>query len=176
MFGSLPGRGGGGLVECCLPLVLAHVAGPFSSCPPVHAGDTLVRLGRPAERVRAGGQRSYGGGVRLGRVAVGRFEPLAGGGQVLGGVPVSVPELLKPPADGIKPNNDLPLTAWRAPGLVVHASRHAFSSPEVLSDRAHLAGLGVARAPGVPCLPLRLGRNERARPLSRGPRLRSAQT
>ena len=128
MFGSLPGRSGGSPVKCCLPLVLAYVAGPFSSCPPVHAGDTLVRLGR---------------------VAVGRFDPLGGGGQVLGGVPVSVPELLKPAANGIKPNNDLPLTAWRAPGLVVHASRHDCSSPGVLSDHAHSAGLGVARSPGV---------------------------
>jgi hypothetical protein len=41
-FGSLPVRGRGSPVECCLPLV--------------QAGDALVSLGRLAERLRAGGQ------------------------------------------------------------------------------------------------------------------------
>ena len=125
LFGSLSGRGGGTPVLCCLPLVLAHVAEPFRCCPPVQAGDTIVSLGRPAERPRAGGQRLYGGSVRPRRVALGRFEPLAGVGQVPSGVPVSLSELLKPHADGAKPGVDLPVTAWRGPGLAVHDSQHA---------------------------------------------------
>jgi hypothetical protein len=55
-FGSLPVRGGSSPVECCLPLVLAHVADPCRCRPLVEAGDTLVRLGCPAERLRSGGQ------------------------------------------------------------------------------------------------------------------------
>jgi hypothetical protein len=119
-FGSLPVRGGSSPVDCCLPLVLAHVADPCRCCPLEDAGDTLVRLGRPAERLRASGQHECGGSVRLGRMALGRFQPRAGGGG-----PVSFSELLKPRADGVKPSVDLPPTAWRWPGLAVHASQRA---------------------------------------------------
>ena len=93
-FGSLPVRDGGSPVERCLPLVPEHVADPCRCCPFVHADDTLVRLGRPAERLRAGGQHFHGSSVRLGRVAPGRFQPLpGGGGPALDSVPVSFPEL-----------------------------------------------------------------------------------
>ena len=118
-FGLLPIRGGSSPVECCLPLVLAHVADPCRCCPLVQAGGTLVRLGRPAERLRAGDQPLCGGSVSLGCLALGCFQPVAGGCG-----PVSFPELLKPRADGVKPGVDLPLTAWRWPGLAVHASQH----------------------------------------------------
>ena len=111
-FGSLPVRGGSSPVECYLPLVLVHVADPCRCCPLVHAGGTFVRLGRPAELLRAGGQRHCGGSVRLGRVTLGRFQPLAnGGGLALNGVPASFSELLKPPADSGKPGVDLPPAA-----------------------------------------------------------------
>jgi hypothetical protein len=71
-FGSLPVRGGSGPVEPCLPLVPGHVADPGRCRPRMHVGGTLVRLGRMAERLRAGGQHLYGGSVRLGRVALSR--------------------------------------------------------------------------------------------------------
>ena len=107
-FGPLPVRGGRGAVEYCLPLVPAHIADPCRCRSLVHAGDTLVRLGRPAERLRAGGQHLYGGSVRLGRVALGRFQPLTGrGGLALNGVPVPFSEPLKPRADSVKPSVDL---------------------------------------------------------------------
>jgi len=126
MCGSLPVPGRSGPVECCLPLVLVHVADSRLCCLFVHDGDPLVRLGGPEKRVRAGGQHLYGGLVRLGRVPLGRFQPLAGGADpVLNGVPVSVSELLKPPADSVKPGVDILSTAWRWPGLVVHTSQHA---------------------------------------------------
>lgn len=87
------------------------------------AGDSLMRLRRPEERLRAGGQHLCRGSVRLGRVALGRFQPLSGvGGPALKGLLVSFSELLKPRADGLKPGVDLPLTASRGPGLAVHAS------------------------------------------------------
>jgi hypothetical protein len=78
--GSQPVCGGGGPVVCCLPLVLGHVADPGRGCPFLDAGDAVVRLGRPAECLRAGGLDLYGGSLRLGRVAPGGFQPLAGGG------------------------------------------------------------------------------------------------
>ena len=125
-FGSLPVRGGSSPVECCLPLVPGHVADPGRCCPLVHADDTLVRLGRPAERLHTGGQHLDGSSARLGRVAAGRCQPLAGDpGLPLHGVPVSFSELPKPVADGVKPFVDLLPTAWRWPGLPVHASQHA---------------------------------------------------
>jgi len=89
----------------------------------VHAGGTLVRLGRLAERLRAGGEHLGSGCVRLGRMALGRFHSLAGsGGPVLNGVPVSFPELLEPRPDGLKPSVDLSPATWLGPGLAVHAS------------------------------------------------------
>src|SRR5262249_41216331 len=63
-FGSLVIRDGSGPVEFCLPLVPAHVADPCRRCPVVHAGRTLTRLGRMAERLSAGGQPFCGGRVR----------------------------------------------------------------------------------------------------------------
>jgi hypothetical protein len=86
-FGSLPVRGSGGPVVGCVPLVQSHIADPGRCCPLVHAGDTLVCLGRPAERLGAGGLDLHGGSLRLGRVAPGRFQPLAGGGGVAGSAP-----------------------------------------------------------------------------------------
>jgi hypothetical protein len=64
-----------------------------------------------------------GGGVRLGRVAPGRFQPLAerGGPAPIGG-PVSFSERPEPRANGVEPGVDLPPTAWQGPGLAVHAS------------------------------------------------------
>ena len=62
----------------------------------------------------------------LGRVALSRFQPLAGGvGRALNGVPVSFHEPLKPRADGIQPGVNLPLAIWQGPGLAVHAFQHA---------------------------------------------------
>jgi hypothetical protein len=125
-IGSLPVRGGGSPVQCCLPLVLAHVADPCRCCSLVNARGALVRLGRPVERVCAGGEHLRGGGERLGRMALSCIHPLArGGGLGLDGVPASFPELLQPGADGLKPSVDLPLTAWRGPRLAVHTFQHA---------------------------------------------------
>jgi len=124
--GSLPVRGGGSPVQCCLPLVLAYVAHPCRRCSLVNACGTLVRLGRPVERVCAGGEHLRGGSKRLSRMTLSRVHPLArGGGLALNGVPASFPELLQPRADGLKPSVDLPLTAWRGPRLAVHTSQHA---------------------------------------------------
>ena len=47
-----------------------------------------------AERLHTGGLHFYDGSVRLGRMAPGRFHPLAGGGRALRAAPVSFPELL----------------------------------------------------------------------------------
>jgi hypothetical protein len=80
MLGSLTVCGGSSPVERCLALVLAHVAGAGRRCPLMHAGDPLVRVGRPAERRRAGGQQLSGGSLRHGRVAQGCFQPVAGRG------------------------------------------------------------------------------------------------
>jgi len=63
------------------------------------------------ERLRAGGQHLCGGGVRLGGMALGRFQPLLGGGAALIGGPASFSQLLKPRADGVKAIVDLPPTA-----------------------------------------------------------------
>jgi hypothetical protein len=121
-FGSLVIRDGSGPVEFCLPLMPAHVADSCRRCPIVHAGSTLMRLGRMAERHSAGGQHFCGGGVRLRGAALGRCHPLAGGsGPALAGVQISFPERLKPRADGIEPGVDLPPTALRGRRLAVHA-------------------------------------------------------
>jgi len=40
-FGAPPVRGGGGPVECCLPLVPDHVADPRRCCSLVHARGTF---------------------------------------------------------------------------------------------------------------------------------------
>lgn len=125
-FGSLPVRGGSSPVECSLLLVHAQVADPCRRYPLVHAGDTLVRLGRVAERLRAGGQQLCSGSVRLGGMAPGRFQPITGrGGPAPNGVPVSFPQLLKPRAEGVKPGIDLPPTARHGLRLAVHISQHA---------------------------------------------------
>jgi hypothetical protein len=125
-FGPVPVRDGSGPVECCLPLVSGHVADSFRCCPLVHAGGTLVRLGRMAERLHAGGQHFCCGSVRLSSMALSHCQPLAGGdiSAAPNGVPasVSVSELLKPRADGIEPSVDLPPTVWRWLGLAVHVS------------------------------------------------------
>jgi len=64
--------------------------------------------------------------MRLGRMAQGRFQPLAGRGNLAPlGVSVSFSELAKPRADGVKPGVDLLPTAGRGLWLVVHASQHA---------------------------------------------------
>ena len=121
-FGSLVIRDGSGPVEFCLPLVPVHVADPCRRCPLVHAGGTLMRLGRMAERLSAGGQHFCGGSVRLRGVALGRCHPLAGGtGPALAGVQVSFPERLEPRADSIEPGVDLPSAARRGRRLTVHA-------------------------------------------------------
>ena len=122
-FGSLPVRGGSGLVDCCLPLVTADVAAPCRSCSLVHAGGTVMRLGRIAERFRAGGQHFCGGNVRLDRMAPGRFHPLArGGGPAPHGLPVSFSERVEPRADGVEPSVNLPPALRRGHRLTVHAS------------------------------------------------------
>jgi len=78
----------------------------------VQAGDTFVRLGRHVEGHHAGSQHLCGSSLRLGRVALRRFQPLAGGDcPAPRGVPVFVSEFLKPCAEGVKPGADLPLTA-----------------------------------------------------------------
>jgi hypothetical protein len=55
-----------------------HVTDPGRCRLLVRAGGSLVRLGRMAERSRAGGQHQHCGSVRLGRMPLGRFHPLAG--------------------------------------------------------------------------------------------------
>ena len=125
-FGPLPVRGGSTPVQCCLSLVHAPVTDPCHCCPLVHAGDTLMRLRRIAERLRAGGQHLHGSSVRLCRVTLGRLQPLTGvGGPAPNGVPVPFSELPKPLAYGVKPGIDLPPTGWQWPGLAVHAFQHA---------------------------------------------------
>jgi hypothetical protein len=119
-FGSLPVRGGSGPVERCLPLVPLHVANPIRCCSVVQAGGTFMRLGRVAERLRAGGQHFCGGSVGLHRVALGCCEPLAGGGGPAFPVPFS--ERLKPRMDGAKSGVDLLPTVLREPRLAVHVS------------------------------------------------------
>jgi len=122
-FGTLPVRGGGSAMERSLPFVPVHVADPSGCCSLVHAGGTLVRLGRVAERFRAGGQHSCGGSVRLGRVAFGRCHPLPGrGGPPRDAEHVSFSEHLKPRADGVEPGVDVPPTVWQGRGLAVHTS------------------------------------------------------
>lgn len=78
-FGSLPVCGGSSPVQRCSLLMHVHIADPFRGCPLVHAGGSLVRPGRMAERLHRGGQHLYGGSVRLGRMVPGRFHPLAAG-------------------------------------------------------------------------------------------------
>jgi hypothetical protein len=63
------------------------------------------------KRLHAGGQHLRGGSMRLGGVALGRFQPLARGCPALIGGPASVSQLLKPRADGLKAMVNLPLTA-----------------------------------------------------------------
>jgi len=129
-FGSLAVCGGSSPVQCCLPLVPAHVADPGRCCLVVQAGDTLVRLSRTTERLHAGGQHLRGGSMRLSRVALGRCQPLAGGGgPALIGVLVSFSKLLYPRADGVKPGFDLPPAAWQGTGLAIVASQHAPPAP-----------------------------------------------
>jgi hypothetical protein len=71
-----------------------------------------VRLGRVAERLGAGSQHLRGGSVRLNRMPLGGFQPLAGGsGPAPSGVQASLPELLKSRADGVKPSVDVPPAA-----------------------------------------------------------------
>lgn len=120
-FGSLPVRGGSGPVECCLPLVLEHVANPIRCRRVVQARGTLVRLGRMAERLRTGGQNLCDGSVRLHRVAPGRCQPLAGGGApAIADLQAPFSKRLKPRADGVKPGVDLLPTVQRELGLAVH--------------------------------------------------------
>ena len=124
-FGSPPVLRGSGPLKCCLPLMLTHVADPRRRCLLVQASGTLVSLGRVTERLHTGGQHLCGGSVRLGGMAPGRFQPLAGGGPALIGTLASFFQLLKPRADGVQAIVDLPPTAWPGPGLGVHASQHA---------------------------------------------------
>jgi hypothetical protein len=108
-----------------LPLVLTPVADPGRRRLLVQAGSTLVSLGRMTECLHAGGQRPCRGSVRLGGMALGCFQPLAGGGLGPIGAPASLSQLLKPRADGGKAIVDLPSASWPVPGLAVHASQHA---------------------------------------------------
>lgn len=122
-FGPLPVRDGGGPVERRLPLVPGRVADPFRRCPVVHVGGTIVRLGRVPESLRAGGQHLRGGNVRLGRISLGRGQPLPGsGGPVTAGVRASFSECPEPGADGVKPGVDLLPTLQREPALALHVS------------------------------------------------------
>lgn len=67
--------------------------------------------------------------MRLGRMALGRLQPLtADTGPAPDGVPVSFSKLLKPRAEGLKPNVDLPPTGWQGPRLPVHAFQHAYGT------------------------------------------------
>ena len=101
-FGTLPVRGGGSAMERSLPFVPVHVADPSGCCSLVHAGGTLVRLGR---------------------VAFGRCHPLPGrGGPPRDAEHVSFSEHLKPRADGVEPGVDVPPTVWQGRGLAVHTS------------------------------------------------------
>ena len=63
------------------------------------------------ERLHTGGQHLCGSGVRLGGMALGRFQPLLGGGPALIEGPASFSQLLKPRADGVKAIVDLLPTA-----------------------------------------------------------------
>jgi len=99
-FGSLPVRSRGSPVEYRSLLVLGHLADPGRCQPLVQAGDTLVSLGRRAERLYAGGQHQGSGSVCLGGMALGRFQPLADGGLAFIGSPAPFSQLLKPRADG----------------------------------------------------------------------------
>jgi hypothetical protein len=129
-FGSPQVRGGSGPVQRCFLLMRVHVADPCRCCLSVQAGDTLVRLGRMAERLHAGGQHLGGGGMCRSRVALGRCQPLAGrGSSVPRGVPVSFAELLYPRADSGKPGVDLPPTACQGPRLTVGATQHVPPAP-----------------------------------------------
>jgi hypothetical protein len=105
-FGSLPVCGGSSPVQRCSLLVHVHVANPFRGRPLVHAGGSLVRPGRMAERLHRGGQHLYGGSVRLGRMVPGRFHPLPAG-PASSAARVSVPEFLKPRANRVKAGVDL---------------------------------------------------------------------
>ena len=107
-------------MQRCSLLVLVQIADPLRPCPLVHAGGSLVRLGRMAERLHRGGQDLYGGSMRLGRVVPGRFHPLADG-PAPHAARVSVPEFLKPRADGVQAGVDLLPAARRGPGLDVRA-------------------------------------------------------
>ena len=63
------------------------------------------------ERLHTGGQHLCGGSMRLNGMALGRFQPLAGGDPApLGGL-ASFSQLLKPRADGVKAIVDLPPAA-----------------------------------------------------------------
>lgn len=146
-------------MQCCLPLVLAHVADPGRCRLVMDAGDTLVRLGGPAERRHAGGEHVDGSSLRLGRVALGRFQPLAGGdGMTLNDVPVPFPELLKPRADGVKPGIDLPPTeqtvrfAFEGIGYEIDLNaKNAAAFGKQLApylEHARKAGRTSARRPG----------------------------
>ena len=122
-FGPPPVRGGSGPVKCCLPFVPAHVANPNRCCPVMQSGGTIVRLGRMAERLRAGGQHLCGRSLRLYRVALGSCQPLTGGGgPALADVRAPFSERLKPRADGVKPCVDLLSTVQRELRLAVHVS------------------------------------------------------
>ena len=63
-----------------------------------------------AERLHTGGQHLCGGSVRLGGMALGRFQPPAGGGPALIGGSAPLSQFLKARADGVKAVVDLPLT------------------------------------------------------------------
>ena len=121
-FGSQPVLGGGRPLKGCLPLMLTRVADPRHRRLLVQAGGTLVSLGRMTERLHTGGQHLNRGGVRLGGMTLGRFQPLAGGGPALIDGPVSFSQLPKPRTDGGKTIVDLPLTGRAGPRLAVHAS------------------------------------------------------
>ena len=74
------------------------------------------------ERLHPSGQHLCGGSVRLGGMALGRFDPLAGGGPALIGAQASLSQLRKPRADGLEAVVDLPsAAAWAGTGLAVHA-------------------------------------------------------
>lgn len=76
-IGSLPVSQGSSPVECGVPVQLLHIADSRRCHFLVRAGDSLVRLGRGAECLYSRGQREGGGSLRLGLMALGRFQPLA---------------------------------------------------------------------------------------------------
>lgn len=105
--------------------MLTHVADPGRRGLLMQTCGPLVSLGRMTERLHPGGQYLCGGSVRLGGMALGRFQPLAACRTVPAGAQSSLPQFREPRADGVKAVVDLLPTARPGAGLTLHASQHA---------------------------------------------------